>query len=409
VKTRLFFLLLLSFALLLTVSPMIYAADGDPSIRIAQEDGGNGSYKLVVTATASAAIGPIVTASIAIAYDNTVIVPVDAHTGAIISETLTNQDAPFKTALSAAAGIVEPIWVTSGNKTTFDVTAMTQSARNIRAGAAVIEFYFKLQNGKTTADMNAGTFTLVIGPTITNGSAMLGAADNTIYVLDYTGEYNSKTKELFLSSFKYTNSSDQSGDVADKEPAKTPPASTGSSGGGSGGTSAANPALNANETADNFTTPIYLPMPPLKDGEVMEATKTNNPLFLDEKETVFPAVKISGYNWLKLRDFALILNGSAKQFSINYDANTNIIDIITGQVYQPLGDELTDKLADVETAISSQQLLRVNGEHIKVAAYNIKGYNYFRLRDLAIILNFAVIYDDDTGKIELDFANPYKE
>jgi hypothetical protein len=53
--------------------------------------------------------------------------------------------------------------------------------------------------------------------------------------------------------------------------------------------------------------------------------------------------------------------------------------------------------------------LRVNGEFVDVAAYNIKGYNYLRLRDLAIILNIAVIYDDATASVTLDLDNPYIE
>jgi hypothetical protein len=179
----------------------------------------------------------------------------------------------------------------------------------------------------------------------------------------------------------------------------------------SGGT---NPKLTItvkdSEEEETETGPTYKPMEPIhKAGEKVEATKTNNPLFLNDKETAFPAVKIGGWNWLKLRDFAILLNSTDKQFSVSYDAATNIIDIRTGQAYQPLGDELKDTLADVETAIASPQRLRVDGEFIDVAAYNIKGYNYFRLRDLAIILDFAVIYDEELAKITLDLDNPYTE
>jgi uncharacterized repeat protein (TIGR02543 family) len=182
----------------------------------------------------------------------------------------------------------------------------------------------------------------------------------------------------------------------------------------SGGT---DPKLTISVTAliDDTGTPLaqtpgYTPMKPLHPaGTKVEATKTNNPLILSEEEVAFPAVKIGGYNWIKLRDFAMLLNGTAKQFSVSYDAVTNIIDIRTGGAYAPLGDELEDKLADTESAIASPQRLRVDGEFVDVAAYNIKGYNYFRLRDLAIILNFAVIYAEENGQITLDFANPYQE
>jgi len=158
------------------------------------------------------------------------------------------------------------------------------------------------------------------------------------------------------------------------------------------------------------TGPVYKPMQPLHEaGTRVEASKTNNLLFLDEKETAFPAVKISDYNWLKLRDLAKVLMDSPKKFSISYDEETRIIDIRTGDTYQPLGNELEDTLADMESGIASPQRLRVNGEFIEIAAYNIKGYNYLRLRDLAILLDFALIYGEENGQITLDLAKPYSE
>jgi hypothetical protein len=105
----------------------------------------------------------------------------------------------------------------------------------------------------------------------------------------------------------------------------------------------------------------------------------------------------------------MLLNGTSKQFSISYDEETRVIDIVTGQPYTPLGDELEDALADAEKAIASTQQLRVDGQFITVAAYNIKGYNYYRLRDLAIIFDFGIIYDEEAATVTLDLANPYSE
>jgi hypothetical protein len=143
-------------------------------------------------------------------------------------------------------------------------------------------------------------------------------------------------------------------------------------------------------------------------GATVAASKTNNTLILDEEELEFPAVKIHDWNWLKLRDFAMIMNGSAKQFSVTYEESTNSIYVITGQAYTPYKDELAP-LPDISSAISSPQKLYVDGQLLEVAAYNIFGYNYFRLRDLAIILDIALIYDADTASVTLDLENPYVE
>jgi hypothetical protein len=153
----------------------------------------------------------------------------------------------------------------------------------------------------------------------------------------------------------------------------------------------------------------YKPMTPQDTaGATVAASKTNNTLILGEKETDFPAVKIRDWNWLKLRDFAMLMNGTAKRFSVSYEQETNSIYVVTGQAYTPYKDEL-DPLPDISSAISSPQHLYVNGRLVNVAAYNILGYNYFRLRDLAIILDIEVVYSADEATVTLNLDKPYSE
>ena len=154
--------------------------------------------------------------------------------------------------------------------------------------------------------------------------------------------------------------------------------------------------------------PVFEPMKPTRPaGTEAPADKTNNPLFLDGKQVNFPAVKIDGWNWLKLRDVAMILKSTSKQFSIAYDPATKTISITSGGYYTPIGDELLDMLLADFTVVASGQKIMFNGKLVEVAAYNIDGYNYFRLRDLMILLNIAVIYDPATGEITLDLTKPY--
>ena len=42
------------------------------------------------------------------------------------------------------------------------------------------------------------------------------------------------------------------------------------------------------------------------------------------------------------------------------------------------------------TAKASQDKVAVNGQEIKMQAYNINGYNYFKLRDLGEVVGFEV-------------------
>jgi hypothetical protein len=286
--------LLLSLALLLCITggTAFSVPDGDPSIRIAQEDGGNGNYKLVITVKASEAVGPIFIANVAVSYDNTIIVPVNADTGAIIADTLTDQKTPFKTSLDS---ILNPIWETTGSKTTFDVAAMSFPAQDISAGVVAVEYYFALQNDKTIEDMNSGTFTLVLGPSLVNASAFLGAEDGTMYYLDYSQNYDADNKELFLDSIAYANST-----VKPDYPPTVDDAAT-------DGDESEEAAVDGTTTADDVTS---------TDGIIPAegATPANSPIILDDPEAAsgqqpiqLPAANSNSPNYLPLLLLLLII------------------------------------------------------------------------------------------------------
>ena len=162
-------------------------------------------------------------------------------------------------------------------------------------------------------------------------------------------------------------------------------------------------------SADEPEATIYSPMQPIDAaGTSVAAIKSSNKLIVGNEEKIFPAAVIHDYNWLKLRDLAMILLDSGKGYSLDYDDLLNAIILTTGGVYTPVGDELQG-LHDEFTAIASPQKLYVDGEYVDLAAFNIEGYNYFRLRDLAIILDFAVEFTAGTGVATLDLEKPYRE
>lgn len=50
----------------------------------------------------------------------------------------------------------------------------------------------------------------------------------------------------------------------------------------------------------------------------------------------------------------------------------------------------------------------VDGKQVQVEAYNIAGYNYFKIRDLASVVDFGVYWDDDTGSVQINTMTGYK-
>ena len=64
-----------------------------------------------------------------------------------------------------------------------------------------------------------------------------------------------------------------------------------------------------------------------------EAAPTNDSLICDGILQTPTVYKINGSNFFKIRDLAAILNGSAKQFSVGYDADKKSVTADTGAGY----------------------------------------------------------------------------
>ncbi|MCL1975391.1 MAG: peptidylprolyl isomerase [Firmicutes bacterium] len=73
---------------------------------------------------------------------------------------------------------------------------------------------------------------------------------------------------------------------------------------------------------------------------------------------------------------------------------------------------VTTYAADSVTALPTSSTVLVNGNKVAFDSYNIKGNNYFKLRDLAFILSktakqFEVTFDNESNTISLTGAKPY--
>ncbi len=107
---------------------------------------------------------------------------------------------------------------------------------------------------------------------------------------------------------------------------------------------------------------------------------------------------IDGYNYFKLRDIACLLNGTPAQFSVDWDAENNAARIVSGQPYTANGSELVIGADRSATAVRSPQTIVIDGEvRSDLAAFNLAGNNFFKLRDLGEALGFQVDYDAATN------------
>lgn len=130
------------------------------------------------------------------------------------------------------------------------------------------------------------------------------------------------------------------------------------------------------------------------------AIPTSSPLIVNGEQTMLDAYNINNNNYFKIRDIALMLNNSNKQFNIEWDNSKNAINIVYDKNYSPVGGELTlSKSKHVKGAILSKSEIYLDGNKIELTAYNIGNNNYFKLRDLAEYIDFNVSWESTTNSI----------
>jgi len=138
------------------------------------------------------------------------------------------------------------------------------------------------------------------------------------------------------------------------------------------------------------------------------AVLTKSTVTVNGTAVSFEAYNIDGSNYLKLRDIAKALGGTAKQFEVGWDGANNAISLTTGKVYTAVGGELTKSGGSSSKAASiSSSGVYVNGTATSLTAYNIDGNNYFKLRDVAAAIDFGVAWNAPTSTIGIDTSTGY--
>lgn len=138
------------------------------------------------------------------------------------------------------------------------------------------------------------------------------------------------------------------------------------------------------------------------------AAATSASVLVNGKSVSFEAYNIDGSNYFKLRDLAAAITATEKQFAVGWDSSKNAITLTTGQAYTSIGGELSPSgNVGEQSAALSPAALFLNGTQANLTAYNIGGYNYFKLRDVAAAINFGVGWDSKTSTITIDTSTGY--
>lgn len=144
-----------------------------------------------------------------------------------------------------------------------------------------------------------------------------------------------------------------------------------------------------------------------KPVEKLAAESTKSKVLVNGQDIAFDAYKIKDNNYFKLRDLAKVVSGTEKQFEVDWNEDTQSIELISNQAYTEVGGELDLGDGLNKTAESSTSLIYKDGELIELLAYKIGGNNYFKLRDIGKVFDFDIRWDNETQTISIDTSQGY--
>jgi hypothetical protein len=144
-------------------------------------------------------------------------------------------------------------------------------------------------------------------------------------------------------------------------------------------------------------------------SESLSTAPTAAKVLVNGKAVSFEAYNIDNNNYFKLRDLAMAINASEKNFAVDFDGTLNAISLTSNKAYTPQGNELvvSSKLT-TKQATATMSKVYLNGEEVQFTAYNIDGSNYFKLRDVAKVINFGVFWDAGANSIGIDTSSVFK-
>ncbi len=132
-----------------------------------------------------------------------------------------------------------------------------------------------------------------------------------------------------------------------------------------------------------------------EEPEVPAAAPTTQGLVVNGEARHAEIYNIDGFNYFKLRDVAMLLNDTGSQFGVEYDKERDAVVLSTGEAYAAIDGELETGEDKSDAIVPSAQIVEVDGEQVELTAFNIGGYNFFKLGELGEALGFDVDYDEE--------------
>ena len=147
---------------------------------------------------------------------------------------------------------------------------------------------------------------------------------------------------------------------------------------------------------------------------VATAKPTTSRILINGQQVAFEAYNINDNNYFKLRDVALSLRGTEKQFEVVWNPSFregNIRGAIEMKSYSPyttVGGEMALGNGYTKTAkLTNSPILKDGTKVTKLVGYNISDNNFFKLRDLGELFDFNVSWDGKLNTIIINTSESY--
>lgn len=153
------------------------------------------------------------------------------------------------------------------------------------------------------------------------------------------------------------------------------------------------------------TAPVPSTIPPVSQSATAKPTASK--ILLDDKAVSLDVYNINSNNYCKIRDVAMLLNGTGKQFEVTWDKTLQAVSLNSNRAYTAVGGELAKGDGESKTATLNTAKIYLDGKEVSLTAYSIGGNNYIKLRDLGQTFDFGVSFDSAAGAVRIDTTKGY--
>ena len=117
--------------------------------------------------------------------------------------------------------------------------------------------------------------------------------------------------------------------------------------------------------------------------------------------TVLPAYNIDGNNYVRVRDVAMLLKDTPSGFDVQWNKDLQQVELKSFSPYTPNGKENKPMSSERRTVQSLTEPTAADGALHMIAAYNVDGYTYYKLRSLGDLCGFLVDWDGTSQTVTI--------